>query len=323
MITDNLYSQVLWVPAEQNRQLNRLFVVSGYATAAMAFHHLNEFHDHGRNISVSLIHGMATKYGLSDSNHAGFRALVTDFFPGHFQCCYTYRNVPVHAKLYIWAQDETPQLAFIGSANYSQSAMILGQTREAMSHCDAGQAMAFYNSLLGNTVTCEHPEVDEHIVLWRENRRGNEGVTGDHEDELENDVDGLPKMTVSLLTNDGELPQRSGLNWGQRPEYKRDPNQAYVRLPASVYRSDFFPPRGVYFTVLTDDGHVIICSRAQENGKAIHTPHNNSLLGEYFRGRLGVPNGDPVRLEDIHGYGRETLDFYKIDDETYYMDFSN
>ncbi len=103
----------------------------------------------------------------------------------------------------------------------------------------------------------------------------------------------------------------------------REPNQAYIRLPANIYSTDFFPEIGAHFTVHTDDNKVLICSRAQQNGKAIHTPHNNSLIGQYFRNRLGLASGAFVRREDLLRYGRTHIDFYKIDNETYYMDFSN
>ena len=102
----------------------------------------------------------------------------------------------------------------------------------------------------------------------------------------------------------------------------REPNQAYIRLTSNIYRTDFFPPVSVHFTLLTDDGKTLICTRAQQNGKAIHTPHNNSLIGEYFRRRLGVANGEPVQKRHLEKYGRSEVTFYKIDDETYYMDFS-
>ena len=78
----------------------------------------------------------------------------------------------------------------------------------------------------------------------------------------------------------------------------------------------------MHFTINTDDNKTLIATRAQQNGKAIHTPHNNSLIGEYFRMRLGLPNGAFVQKEDLIRYGRTDVDFYKIDDETYYMDFS-
>ncbi|WP_228378534.1 restriction endonuclease PLD domain-containing protein [Treponema endosymbiont of Eucomonympha sp.] len=101
-------------------------------------------------------------------------------------------------------------------------------------------------------------------------------------------------------------------------------NQAYIQLPPTVYRSDFFPPKPQHFTVVTDDSKSFICKRAQkdEKGQCIHTPHNNSLLGEYFRNRLSLPNGAFVTRADLDRYGRTDVLFYKFDSENYYMDFS-
>lgn len=48
----------------------------------------------------------------------------------------------------------------------------------------------------------------------------------------------------------------------------------------------------------------------------------NSELGEYFSYRLGLPSGAKVTKEDLERYGRTDVDFYKLDEETYYMDFS-
>lgn len=93
-------------------------------------------------------------------------------------------------------------------------------------------------------------------------------------------------------------------------------------LPETLWGIKFFPVYSWYFTILADDGRTFFCSRAHENGKAIHTPHNNSLLVEYFRFRLGVANGELVTMEHLVSYGRTDIDFYKIDEENYYMDFS-
>ena len=89
-----------------------------------------------------------------------------------------------------------------------------------------------------------------------------------------------------------------------------------------VARTDHFPPRGEVFTIITDDDKSLICVRAQDGGKAIHTTQNNSILGMYFRYRLGVPGGSLLSRSHLDSYGRTDIDFYKIDEETYYMDFS-
>ena len=61
---------------------------------------------------------------------------------------------------------------------------------------------------------------------------------------------------------------------------------------------------------------------AQDGGKGIHSTLNNSLLGKYFRNRLGLANGAFVTKSDLLKYGGTDVDFYKIDEETYYLDFS-
>ena len=46
------------------------------------------------------------------------------------------------------------------------------------------------------------------------------------------------------------------------------------------------------------------------------------LLGAYLRARIGVPSGSPVAKRDLENYGRTDVTFWKIEDGTYYMDFS-
>ena len=77
-----------------------------------------------------------------------------------------------------------------------------------------------------------------------------------------------------------------------------------------------------HFTAITDDRHQLILRIEQQNDKAITTPARNSDLGEYFRNRLGLANGAPVTRADLDRYGRTDVVFLKLDDETYYMDFS-
>jgi hypothetical protein len=138
-------------------------------------------------------------------------------------------------------------------------------------------------------------------------------------------TEGLEKVSLSLLTADGTIHGSSGLNWSFRGTGKnrKELNEAYIPVPATIYKTDFFPPKKVRFSVLTDDGKIFICVRAQEAwGKAIETPENNSLLGRYFRDRIGVLHDTPVTEKHLVDYGRTTVDFYKLDLENYYMDFS-
>jgi hypothetical protein len=326
MLTKDLFKEVLLNPAKNGA--NKLYIVSGYATAAMAFYHLQSLIQNGYHVSVELIVGMSVAEGLPESNHKGFKKLMEDDFAGIFTCSYLTEMPPVHSKVYSWYKDEQPVCGFIGSANYTQVAFGKNQ-REVMTAVEAEQGLNYFQGLTPQSIYCN--SIDAEYLVRIYNERTSQRVKQERiaAQQMESEaissfpsLFGLPSVQISLLDANGNLPMRSGLNWGQRPELHREPNQAYIKLPSSVYKTCFFPPRKVHFTVLTDDGKVLICTRAQDNGKAIHTPHNNSLIGEYFRNRLGVPNGAFVTKDDLLRYGRTTVDFYKIDDETYFMDFS-
>lgn len=116
------------------------------------------------------------------------------------------------------------------------------------------------------------------------------------------------------------VPQRSGLNWGQRPG--REPNQAYLSVPVDIQRSGFFPDRGEEFIVECDDGFTMKCVRSQDNGKAIESPTDNSIIGIYFRNRLGVRPGHMVTVDHLHAYGRTSVDIHYRNNHLFYLDFS-
>ena len=59
----------------------------------------------------------------------------------------------------------------------------------------------------------------------------------------------MESCKVWLVNSKNEV--QYGLNWGQREN--RDPNQAYLQLEPKIYNSDFFPVKGKYFVVETDD----------------------------------------------------------------------
>lgn len=127
-------------------------------------------------------------------------------------------------------------------------------------------------------------------------------------------------VKVFLFDKDNEV--QYGLNWGQRDG--REPNQAYLQLTPEVYRSDFFPVKKHYFLVDTDDGFSFVMNRGQkgEDGSALETPEDNSLLGKYLRKRLGVPENSRIEKSAIETYGRSDIDFVKIGMNHYKMDFS-
>ena len=301
MISGNLYREVLVEPAEAGA--TELRIVSGYASASMAHRHLREDALQRTGVSVQLIYGMAGADGVSLVDDSMFGQLQER---GLFRCHYRIERPSVHAKVYLWMNGDNPIRAFVGSANYTQRGFLApAQQQEAMAEADPERALAFFEATLRGCLEIDHEDIDDHVALF--SPRQMQPETQD-------------SVTLSLLTNRGDVAARSGLNWGQRPG--RNANQAYLRVPTNIAQTGFFPSRATQFTVLTDDGLSFIAVTAQDGDKAIHTPDGNHILGEYFRRRLGVTLGSFVTRQHLERYGRTDVEFRRLDDETFLMDFS-
>ena len=317
MHNDDFRDLVLLDPIRKGGE--RLKIVSGYATHTMASWHITEIATQGFNpIDITLIVGMCQFDGLSNAVHNGFNRLVSRNGTPHqsnLTCQYVIEGTPVHSKLYIWEKAGFPFRAYMGSANYTQSAFSKRRC-ELIQECNPSEAIAYFEHIERNSMYCNHAEITDKIILTQ----AHPVLSAEENPLVSVRGTGVQSASLTLLSRNGETGTRSGLNWGQRDG--REPNQAYIPLPIDIARSGFFPLNKQQFSVLTDDGNQLILRVEQQNDKAITTPLNNSLIGEYFRRRIGVANGAYVRRQDLEHYGRTNVTFYKLDDEQYVMDFS-
>lgn len=329
LLCDKLYKTALIDPIVELPSLDELLVVTGYAAAGMGVHHITDMRRlKERSPAVRVICGMAKESGIGQVSHNGFVNLCGNRSID-FSCRYLVQGEAVHAKLYVWCSKGLPVIAFAGSANYSQTAFrMANKRREVLVQCQPKVAWEFYRRLLPDTVSCTDEGASQSVVGTRRSfvascDKNAVGVVKVVEDTT-SPWYGCLKMTSTLLqgrgSSKGAIHTRAGLNWGQRAG--REKNQAYIPINSEGQKSGFFPERGDYFTVKTDDGETFQCVRAQDKGKAIETYGSNALLGEYFRRRIGVPSGAFVTAADLKRYGRTDVTFYKIDDENYFMDFS-
>lgn len=318
MISDNLFREVLVLPSTR---CNQLKIISGYASPAMANKHLSALRN---NVSISLVVGMTSQDGMGLGGHNGFKSICTE--NALFQCNYVVSKPPVHTKSYIWLKDNEPIIAYTGSGNYSQNAFF-GGTSEAFAEDDPIQCNKLFTDVMSNSSSCLDPNIETLIVFYEEIYR-RKSLTKQEILNSSSDANDVPDnvpteecVTLSLLSSrDGQTHNQSGLNWGQR--YGREPNQAYIPIPSQIAKSGFFPNRANHFTMITDDGVSLDCAVAQDGDKAIHTTKSNSIMGRYFRKRLGVADGEYVTTDHLRKYGRTDVRVCKIDNETYFLDFS-
>ena len=316
MFTEDIAEKVLMNPLREGA--DELYVAASYATHTMLSWFLTnlELHQH-QTLRIAMMIGMVPYNHLSVTVHDGFCALVRPPYPPQVErveCSYLYDYPAFHGNLNVWKKNGELFKAFMGSAPFIQSALTQHNVQESMTECDPEEAWTLYDSLVGRSIYCNHVEVEEYVQLVPSH------PVLDMELNLVAGLDNYESVTLSLVTRNGSPGNRSGFNWGQRP--KKDLNEAYIPLPRVVASNGFFPPSYLHFTAITDDRKQLTLRVEQQNDKAITTPERNSDLCEYFRNRLGLPNGAFVTRNDLEAYGRTNVTFYKLDDETYYMDFS-
>lgn len=310
MLTEKLFETLLIDPVTE-LGADTLSIVSGYATPGFAGLHLEHLQRRIRsgNIPhVQVVHGMVGREGMSMAHHKAFKQLdrtAADFSP--FQCFYLVEEPHSHAKIYVWSRNDRPIKAFIGSVNYTWNGFH-GLQREVVAVCDCHAAQAYFDQIRGESLSCSDPTVERRIDF---------SVNG-----ASASLDS-PRVNLPLVSRDGNPHSTAGLNWGQRAG--RDPNQAYIPVPRATHRDNpgFFPPHGCPFTITTDDGESFIGVLAQQKSKAIHSLPSNAWLGGYFRRRLRVASGDPVKRHHLDAYGRSEVGFVKMADGEYYLDFAH
>ena len=126
-------------------------------------------------------------------------------------------------------------------------------------------------------------------------------------------------VRISLLDKRGQLGQKSGLNWGQRPG--REKNQAYLPLRGSARADWFLPALSEPFILVCDGALRLMCSVQQQGRKAI-TCADNSALGRYFRKKLDLEDGSPVTTVDLARFGRFDYTLAKLEENTFFLDFA-
>ena len=318
MLTENLFKTVLVAPAAAGA--DTLLIVSGYASPPMVRKHFKHL---GAKKRIQLIIGMTSIEGIQRVFHQAFVKMAREDFRGRFECRYISTRPAVHSKAYVWLKDGYPAAAFIGSANYSQEAFL--RRRELLIPGVPSAVAGYYKLLRKHSIDCLDASVEDHIRLTEFQRR-----QPTHRPPRPLTPRTAPRhaittsaesITVSLLNRKGDTGKHSRLNWSQRPGRSR-PNEAYIHIGTAIGNSDFFPPRGQHFTLVTDDGQDIDAVIAQGGNKAIHSFKDNSILGRYFRTRLGVAQDARIRPQDLRRYGRTNVEFQHVAEDTYFMDFS-
>lgn len=321
LITENLFERVLLEPA--NRGARELFVLSGYASASMVTKHFEvATKELAIDLSIDLHIGMSGRDGLSRNTLLGLQSIPRQIGSRSFNCTLSTRGNSNHSKIYVWCNESGPIEAYLGSSNYTQ--MGFGISEASLTHkevcmpMDPAAGFEYVMASAQGGISYKSPDVADFIDLFDEQSLPSLSAEEPASSISSSAFVDLP-LVMSRASDQGEVHQKSGLNWGQREG--RNPDQAYIPVPSGIAKTKFFPEKGVHFQVITDDGEAFICTVAQEGDKALETPSDNSILGKYFRKKLGLPSGAFIQKEDLQAFGSNLVRIFKDTDDCYRLSF--
>lgn len=241
-----------------------------------------------------------------------------------------------HSKLYA-----TESFALLGSANFTENG--LGNWIEAtleLQNEPAALVRAEVARLWGGGVDFDTVADAIPSLRFRPSAQGRAKPPKDAALLLPSEpVAPTHGISISLLDRSGDVPARSGLNWGLGGGRARNRYEAYIRLPKSVLPSASYIfgsiKEGTVVAANTHDGRTLLLrlQGTQSDGaegvvaKQISTLGENKALGEWLvRDCLGITDGRAVTLADLRRYGRTTIEFYRTGIDTdgravVYVDF--
>jgi hypothetical protein len=145
----------------------------------------------------------------------------------------------------------------------------------------------------------------------------------------------------------GEVPEASGMNWGQSATAHVNKDDAYIPIRVDYIRKhpEMFPKKQAFplltggvgrpqrnndsIDMLWDDEVTMkgLMEGSQpinniRHPKQISTFPNKRNLGQYIRNRIGAPLGTRVTRAQFEAYGRTHIDVSLVGEGIYYFDFS-
>lgn len=272
-----------------------------------------------------IVYGMYGSEGIEEDLHNSLIKLQNEFS----NVSIFYSQLPVHSKCYTWMHKREIVHALIGSANFSTNGLttpyreVLAETtRDTFSPLNE-----YIKKILNNSVSCLEVDLSEVMAAAP--------------------ISSTKICLLSLLGRDGEVQNVAGLNWGQGTGNHTTINDSYIKIRIQDIKNfpNLFPQKLNYpiisagrgkmhrhndsFDIIWDDGTTmegIFFGNQVISGvlypKQVGSFPAYSEMGIYFRKRLGIPLGQPVRRYHLERYGRLDVGISMIGERVYKFDFS-
>tara|TARA_R110001583_G_scaffold49303_1_gene154303 strand:+ start:1290 stop:2435 length:1146 start_codon:yes stop_codon:yes gene_type:complete len=137
-------------------------------------------------------------------------------------------------------------------------------------------------------------------------------------------TDLLDTVYLPLYGRNKQVGERSALNqWNARGR-ARDPNEAYISVPALIHKlkPEFFPSRDCSFDLLLPSKKVLQSKICQDGSKALMSYSNKELGKWILRDVLQLTEGELLTYAMLQEIGIDSVRIDKFHDNTYAINFS-
>ena len=312
LYTKNLDQKIF--NAHQYIPSDELIILSGFV-GPTPIHKLSNL-----SIKTTVIYGMYGSASISQPLHKVFLQLHQPPLRNIL-----YSNLPVHSKWYIWKYKGEITYALVGSADFSTNGLTIP-----------------YRETLAETSSDTFPELDNYIKRILNNSVSCNSVNP-------NFVNNIKCEMVLYDPRTGEVPLKSGLNWGNSENGHTKLGDSYIPIRSSHIRSypNLFPPKQNVPTnmsvtggkanrqndsieLIWDDGtlmEALLEGSQNIDGnsypKQLSSFPSKNTLGVYIRKRLGLAINSVVTTQDLENYGKSKILIQYLQEGTYYIDFSS
>lgn len=320
---------------------DEITIISGYVGA----YPVKKLKEIPSKVHVTVVYGMYGFERISAPLHKALLKLQAELPNVDIY----YSTVPVHSKLYLWKRSNVLKKALIGSANFTRSGLE-NDYKEILADVETSTFSQYeeYDAFIKKYCI---PCTDKAVVAKRIRtfRRWSSVVGKSRNVNQSYFTNGHLSCVVSLLNDQGEVSEKSGLNWCLSNGHVAK-DDAYIRIPKvlCVVGSILFPPKKYVgrqdnegqgkrnrendeIELLWDDGTImpaLLEGTQVINGvkypKQISSSPSKSILGKYIRNRLGVSSEHKITKEDlIKAFGRTDITISWLADGVYLMDLKN
>ena len=293
------------------------------------------------NKKFTIIYGMYASDGISKALHD----TLVDLQSHMPWIDIKYSLIPIHSKIYCWSKNNIITEVLVGSANFSINGLRrdFKETLYPISSLAYEEYKKYENYILNRSISC---------LVANKFKTSPKSPVGDSQPNVAQRI-----CRINLLDSKGQVPTKSGLNWGKSNGKVVD-GDAYLPIRVDYIRTfpDLFPQKkyvnGVINTnslgkitrendvveLIWDDKKSMIGLLEGTNTiddveypNKLCSSNNKKELGDYIRERIEKKLGRdifnassiPLITKDIlQLYGRTHIDISKIADGIYYLDFS-